>query len=52
MADTELELNINQELSEIPPEYQEIFRQTIKQEIVDSDKNRTDTDTLLYLRQR
>ena len=52
MADTELERNIDQELSEIPPEYQEIFRQTIKQEIVDSDKNRTDTDTLLYLRQR
>lgn len=52
MSETDLELDIDQVLSEIPPEYQEIFRQTIKQEIVDSEKNRTDTDTLLYLRQR
>lgn len=52
MTEIDLELDLDLALSEIPPEFQEIFRQTIKQEIVDSEKNRTDTDTLQYLRQR
>ena len=47
-----LELDIDQELSEIPPEYQDIFRQTIMQELAESEKDRTDTDILHYLRQR
>ncbi len=46
------ELDIDQELSEIPPEYQDIFRQTIMQELAESEKDRTDTDILHYLRQR
>ena len=52
MFDTDLELNIEQELSEIPPEYQDAFRQAIERELTDTEQNRTDTDILNYLRQR
>jgi hypothetical protein len=52
MSDYDPELNIEQELSEIPPEYQDVFRQTIEQELADTEQNRTDTDILNYLRQR
>jgi len=52
MFDYDLELNIEQELSEIPPEYQDAFRQAIERELADTEQNRTDTDILNYLRQR
>jgi len=52
MLDYDLELNIEQELSEIPPEYQDVFRQTMAQELAETEQNRTDTDILTYLRQR
>jgi hypothetical protein len=52
MSDYDLELNIEQELSEISPKYQDVFRQTIEQELADTEQNRTDTDVLNYLRQR
>ena len=52
MFDYDLELNIEEELSEIPPEYQDAFRQAIEHELADMEQNRTDTDILNYLRQR
>lgn len=52
MFDYDLELNIEQELSEIPPEYQDAFRQALERELADTEQNRTDTDILNYLRQR
>lgn len=52
MLDFDLELNIDQELSEIPPEFQDAFRQAIARELADMEQNRTDTDILRYLRQR
>lgn len=52
MFDYDLELNLEQELSEIPPEYQDAFRQAIERELADTEQNRTDTDILAYLRQR
>lgn len=52
MFDYDLELNIEQELSEIPPEYQDAFRQAIERELADTEQNRTDTDILTYLRGR
>ena len=52
MLDSELDLNIAEELPEIPPEYQDVFRQTIAQELAETEQNRTDTDILTYLRQR
>ena len=52
MFDYDLELNIEQELSEIPPEYQDAFRQAIERELADTEQNRTDTDIPNYLRQR
>lgn len=52
MLDTDLELNLEEELSEIPPEYQDVFRQTIENELAETEQNRTDTDILTYLRQR
>lgn len=52
MFDYDLELNIEQELSEIPPEYQDAFRQAIERELAETEQNRTDTDILNYLRQR
>ena len=52
MFDTDLELDIAQELSEIPPEYQDAFRQAIERELAETEQNRTDTDILTYLRSR
>ncbi|MBK8989852.1 MAG: hypothetical protein IPM39_27955 [Chloroflexi bacterium] len=52
MLDFDLELNIDQELSEIPPEFQDAFRQAMAREMADTEQNRTDTDILHYLRQR
>lgn len=52
MFDYDLELNIDQELSEIPPEYQDAFRQAMERELADTEQNRTDTDILNYLRRR
>lgn len=52
MFDYDLELDLEQELSEIPPEYQDAFRQAIDQELAETEQNRTDTDILTYLRQR
>lgn len=52
MLDFDLELNIDQELSEIPPEFQDAFRQAMARELADTEQNRTDTDILRYLRQR
>jgi hypothetical protein len=52
MFDYDLELNIDQQLSEIPPEYQDAFRRALERELADTEQNRTDTDILTYLRQR
>ena len=52
MFDNDLELDIEQELSEIPPEYQDAFRQAIERELAETEQNRTDTDILTYLRSR
>ena len=52
MFDTTLDLNLKQELSEIPPEYQEVFRQAIARELVEAEQNRTDQEILTYLRSR
>ena len=52
MFDNNTTLNLEQELSEIPPEYQEAFRGAIEQELAESEQNRTDNDILLYLRGR
>jgi hypothetical protein len=50
-ADT-VELNLEEELSEIPPEYQDAFRQAIERELADAEQNQSDTAILNYLRQR
>lgn len=52
MLDFDLEFNLDQELSEIPPEFQDAFRQAMARELADMEQNRTDTDILRYLRQR
>ncbi|MCA9941921.1 MAG: hypothetical protein H6656_00900 [Ardenticatenaceae bacterium] len=52
MIDTDIKLDIQQELSEIPPEYQDAFRRAIGQELAETEQNRTDTDILAYLRRR
>ena len=52
MFDYDTALDLEQELSEIPPEYQDAFRQAIERELAESEQNRTDNDILLYLRQR
>lgn len=46
------DLDLMAELSQIPPEYQETFRQTIAQELAEAEQNQTDSDILHYLRQR
>jgi hypothetical protein len=45
-------LDIEKELTEIPAEYQEIFRQALEQELAESEQNRTDQEILRYLRRR
>jgi hypothetical protein len=52
MSEYDTELDLDQELSEIPPEYQETFRQALESELAELEQNRTDHDVLLYLRQR
>jgi hypothetical protein len=52
MFDNGNDLNLEQELSEIPPEYQDAFRQALEQELAEAEQNRTDTDILNYLRRR
>jgi len=52
MFDYDTSLNLEQELSEIPTEYQDAFRQAVERELVDTEQNRTDNDILLYLRSR
>ncbi len=52
MFDDDVTFNLQQELSEIPPEYQDAFRRTIDKELAESEQNRTDNDILLYLRGR
>lgn len=52
MTDFAWEQDLAQELSEIPAEYQDIFRQTLTQELAETAQDRTDTDILRYLRQR
>ena len=46
------DLDVQQELSQIPPEYQDIFRQALEQELIDLGQDQTDTDVLHYLRRR
>ena len=46
------DLDVQQELSHIPPEYQDIFRQALEQELIDLGQDQTDTDVLHYLRRR
>ncbi len=46
------EQTIEQQLSHIPPEFQEAFRHALEQELADSEQNRTDNDILHYLRER
>jgi hypothetical protein len=45
-------LDIEKEMTEIPAEYQEIFRQALEQELAESEQNRTDQEILRYLRRR
>lgn len=53
MSVTDLnEANLEQELAKIPPEYQEMFRNVIAQELRESGQNTTDQAILRYLRQR
>jgi len=52
MFNDDLDLDIDQELSEIPTEYQDAFRQALEQELDEMEQNRTDIDILRYLRQR
>ena len=47
-----LDYDLEEELSEIPAEYQDAFRQAIEQELTDTEQNHTDSDILTYLRQR
>ena len=52
MFNDKLDLDIDQELPEIPAEYQDTFRQALERELEEMDQSRTDTDILRYLRQR
>ena len=52
MFNLDPDLTLEQQLSQIPPEFQEAFRQAMEQELADSEQNRTDTDILHYLRER
>jgi hypothetical protein len=52
MFDIDSTLDLEQELSEIPPEYQDAFRQAIERELAESEQDRTDNEVLRYLRQR
>ncbi|MGH2537102.1 MAG: hypothetical protein ACRDHL_06890 [Candidatus Promineifilaceae bacterium] len=52
MPDYDAALDLEQELSEIPPEYQDAFCQALERELAELEQNRTDHDVLRYLRQR
>ncbi|MCB8975802.1 MAG: hypothetical protein H6657_00035 [Ardenticatenaceae bacterium] len=52
MSQTENGRNKDRVLADIPPEYQEAFRQAIAQELIESGQNQTDLDVLAFLRQR
>jgi hypothetical protein len=52
MFDQELNIDIDQALSDIPAQYQDIFRVTLEQELRDTEELQTDTEILRYLRQR
>ena len=45
-------INLEQALSEIPAEYQDIFRRAINEELAEAGQNKTDTEILSYLRER
>lgn len=40
------------ELAQIPPEYQELFREALQRELAEAGQTQTDSDILAYLRQR
>lgn len=46
------EADLGQELAKIPPEYQEMFRDVLTQELRENGQNTTDQAILRYLRQR
>jgi hypothetical protein len=46
------QLNLTEELRAIPPDYQEMFRQTLEREMAETGCNETDGDILIYLRRR
>lgn len=52
MFNENIDLDIDQEIAEIPAEYQDAFRQALERELADMGQNRTDSDMLRYLRQR
>lgn len=52
MFDTDRQINVDEELTAIPPEYQDVFRQALEREMADAEQNRTDSDILAYLRTR
>ncbi len=43
---------LEQELARIPPEYQEVFRETLNRELKEAGQDLTDQDILAYLRRR
>lgn len=46
------DLDVEKELSQIPPEYQDVFRQALEGELAELREDATDTDILHYLRRR
>jgi hypothetical protein len=52
MTDYEQDLDIAAELSQIPAEYQDAFRQAMTEELAETEQDRTDNDILAYLRRR
>jgi hypothetical protein len=46
------DLDVQQELAHIPPEYQDIFRQALEHELAELEEDQTDTEILHYLRRR
>lgn len=52
MFDSDRQINVDEELIAIPPEYQDVFRQALAREMAEAEQNRTDSDILAYLRTR
>ena len=46
------DLDVQQEIGQIPPEYQDVFRQALDRELADQEQDQTETDILHYLRRR